>query len=254
MTVAYSVIIPAFNEEAFLPRTLAALGEAMRGIDLPGEVIVVDNNSTDGTSRVAGAHGAQVVFEPENQISRARNAGARHAGGDYLVFLDADSVLPAELLGAALSRLASGRCCGGGSLVEFDRPLPGYGRWLQAIWNRISRHGRLAAGCFIFCLRRAFDDVGGFSQRVYASEEIWLSRRLAQWGRPRGLSFDILSECRVITSARRMEGSPADLLGLLLVIVFPLGLLSRRMSHPWYPRRKRTAPADAVPDNEGGPT
>ena len=75
----YAVVIPAYNEASHLPATLAAVGEAMRQIPQHGVLIVVDNNSTDATAAVAKAHGATVVFEPHNQISRARNAGARAA-------------------------------------------------------------------------------------------------------------------------------------------------------------------------------
>src|ERR1700746_1981800 len=89
-----SVIIPAFNEEKFITgcveKVLRAL-EANRTNDLTAEVIVVDNNSTDRTAELARAAGATVVFEPVNQIARARNSGAAAATGDWLIFVDADS-------------------------------------------------------------------------------------------------------------------------------------------------------------------
>ena len=116
-TFSVSIVIPAYNEEPFLPDTLVALDAAMNEIGERGQVIVVDNNSTDATARVAEEHGAEVVFEPVNQISRARNAGAAAAGGKHLIFLDADTLLPAELLRTALDNLESGTCCGGGALV-----------------------------------------------------------------------------------------------------------------------------------------
>ena len=55
------------------------------------ELIVCDNNSSDATPAIAAAAGARVVFEPVNQIGRARNAAAAAATGDWLVFVDADS-------------------------------------------------------------------------------------------------------------------------------------------------------------------
>ena len=91
MSIDYSVIIPAFNEEAFLPQTLNYLQESMSRIDEQGEVIVVDNNSSDRTADIAREYGTQLVFEAVNQISRARNAGAKIAQGEYLIFLDADT-------------------------------------------------------------------------------------------------------------------------------------------------------------------
>src|SRR5262249_59692752 len=96
-----SIIIPAFNEEKLLPSCLEHVFTAVRANASPdwtSEVIVVDNNSTDRTAAIAHAAGATVVFEPVNQISRARNAGARVAQGDWFLFVDADSALhPATL-------------------------------------------------------------------------------------------------------------------------------------------------------------
>ena len=94
----YSIVLPAYNEAALLPATLARLQEAMAGIALRGEIVVCDNNSTDATPELARAAGASVVFEPVNQISRARNTGARAARGRFLVFVDADTLVPGSLL------------------------------------------------------------------------------------------------------------------------------------------------------------
>ena len=88
-----SVIVPAFNEERLLPESLAAIGTATRAFTDAGwstELIVCDNNSTDRTAEIARAAGATVVFEPHNQIARARNRGAGAARGEWLVFVDAE--------------------------------------------------------------------------------------------------------------------------------------------------------------------
>ena len=99
MPTDYSIIIPAFNEAAELPATLAAIRTAMESQSLDGECIVVDNNSTDDTTAIATAAGAdQVVFEPINQIARARNAGVAVSQGQHLVFVDADTRISVELL------------------------------------------------------------------------------------------------------------------------------------------------------------
>ena len=75
----YSIVVPAYNEEKLLPATLRTLRQAMNGAssERQGEIIVVDNNSTDTTADIARQAGVRVVFEPINRISRARNAGAR---------------------------------------------------------------------------------------------------------------------------------------------------------------------------------
>ncbi|WP_258192585.1 glycosyltransferase [Nitrosospira sp. Nsp2] len=79
------------------------------------EIIVVDNNSTDGTAHLARAAGARVVFEPINQIGRARNAGAAEAQGEWLMFIDADSILSPGLLSEILRLIEDGNSVGCGS-------------------------------------------------------------------------------------------------------------------------------------------
>ncbi|NJK91223.1 MAG: glycosyltransferase family 2 protein [Blastochloris sp.] len=91
-SVFLSFVLPAYNEADQLPHSLAAIHESMKphhGITY--EVIVCDNNSTDSTSDLARAAGARVVFEPHNQIAKARNTGAQSTLGEWLCFVDADS-------------------------------------------------------------------------------------------------------------------------------------------------------------------
>ena len=88
------------------------------------------------------------------------------------------------------------------------------------LWNAVSRGRRLAAGSFVFVLREAFDAVGGFSERVYASEEIWLSRAVRRWGRERGLPFVILRDHPVLTSGRKARWYPTP-----VVLAVAVGLL-----------------------------
>ena len=63
-SIRYSVIIPAYNEESLLPATLANLRLAMETLPYQGEIIVVDNNSTDNTRNIARNNGTLIVFEP----------------------------------------------------------------------------------------------------------------------------------------------------------------------------------------------
>src|SRR5712691_6897567 len=151
-----SVVVPAFNEERLLPGSLSSVRAAMQGFARLGwhsELIVCDNNSTDRTAEIAKEAGAEVVFEPVNQISRARNAGAARAGGDWIFFVDADSYPSVELFREAADAIRAG-CLAGGSTVAFEDPHPGSalltGIWV-GIWNALSRINKWAAGSFIFC-------------------------------------------------------------------------------------------------------
>src|SRR5437588_13002804 len=118
-----SVIIPAFNEEKLITASVDKVFAAFRAnaaADWSGEVIVVDNNSTDRTAELARAAGATVVFEPINQISRARNAGTCIAGGDWFLFVDADSYLSPVTLAELLHCIRRRRVAGGGCLIGLD--------------------------------------------------------------------------------------------------------------------------------------
>lgn len=238
MLEEFSVIIPAYNEQRYLPQTLSALQSAMEVCRCPGEVVVVDNNSSDHTARTARRHGARVVFEPINQISRARNTGAQNTRGRYLIFLDADTRVSAALLQGTLDLLRDGRCAGGGSTVQPDRRLKPLFRHAVGLWNRVSRTLQVAAGCYVFCTRAGFQAVGGFSEKVYVGEEIWFSRSYRQWARRHGRVFRILHHAPVITSARKLAwfSTGRSLLLVTTMVFFPVIARSRRLCWFWYRR------------------
>ena len=236
--LVYSVIIPAYNEEALLPATLSSLHLAMDSIPHRGEIIVVDNNSTDRTQHIAKKNGARVVFEPFRQIAKARNSGARAATSDFFIFLDADTILPPQLLQKALSLLAKDCHCGGGTLISFDSQLPFFARSLVGFWTWISKTGELAAGSFIFCLARGFHDIGGFDEQVYAGEEVFFSRKMKAWGKKSKLLFTIIADQAVITSGRKFRWYSSIQLALLIMLltVFPFALRNRDLCNFWYRR------------------
>jgi GT2 family glycosyltransferase len=137
------------------------------------------------------------VFEPVNQISRARNAGAASASGDWLLFVDADSSPSPALFADVLQVIEKGRCVGGGSTIALPGAALAVRAWV-ALWNGLSRALSWAAGSFLFCEARAFREAGGFSEQLYAAEEIDLSRRLKRLGR-----FVILHRHPLLTSDRK---------------------------------------------------
>ncbi|MBE9515434.1 MAG: glycosyltransferase [Proteobacteria bacterium] len=241
MSVDYSIVVPAYNEVAWLPDTFVALRQAMAACSLAGEIIVTDNNSTDDTAELARKLGATVVFEPVNQISRARNTGARSAKGKYLIFVDADTHISPELLNAALDRMQSGKCCGGGSVVKFDRQLTAIQEKGLAAWTLLSKKLGMGAGCFLFCHRDDFEQVGGFSEAVYASEEIWFSKKIKKRGKKHGIPFCIIDEYPVISSGRKFQwfGLWQQLGLVVLLTIFPFAVRYKRLCNFWYERPKQ---------------
>ena len=200
-----SIVVPAFNEERLIAATLEHLNagiEVFRRHGWSGELIVCHNNSTDRTAEVARAAGATVVFEPVNQIARARNAGVRAASGAWLLFVDADSSPTPQLFEEVLGVVESGQCMGGGCTVTLPGAPLGVRAWVAA-WNLTSRMMRWAAGSFLFCEAAAFRATGGFSEELYAAEEIDFSRRLK--ARFPGRHFLILHRHPLATSGRKAE-------------------------------------------------
>lgn len=244
----YSVIIPAFNEELWLSKSLPAARDAMRAVSVPGELIVVDNNSTDATTSVAKNLGARVVFEPVNQISRARNAGARSAAGTYLIFVDADTLLTQALLQRALDSLLT-NACGGGALVTMDGgPETGIAKRLFMNVVRLGQWQHFAAGCFMFCRADAFTDIGGFSERVFATEEFWFALRLKKWGRKKRMPFELLEDVSVVTSSRKFD-DPYSLAKMLMVVLVPFAIFFRSTCRFWY--RRTDQPAKVTDTGQG---
>ncbi len=238
-----SIVIPAFNEEKLIPATLDAVKSAAQAFVRKGwdwEICVCDNNSTDNTKSIAEAAGARTVFEPINQISRARNTGASIATGDWLIFVDADSRPTEGLFADVIQEIESGRTLGGGVTVKMDVHAPVL-RVLVHIWNSTSRLRRWAAGSFVYCSNQAFRDLGGFSTRLFATEEIEFSQRLKKLAKQRGKRVYILHRHPLETSARKLTlYTKTEYAQFLLgFILRPFRTLESRSScRVWYDGRR----------------
>jgi glycosyltransferase involved in cell wall biosynthesis len=229
-----SFIVPAHNEERLLGGTLDAIDEVVRTLGETAEVIVADDASTDRTTEIARSHGARVVSIERRQIGAARNAGAREAQGEHLIFVDADTRVTVEAVRGAVAAMHGG-AIGGGSGFEFDGRVPLYARVLMPISLVFYRMAGLASGCFLFCTNEAFRTVGGFNEELYAAEEAALSRALGKLGR-----FVVLRE-KVITSGRKLRTfSGWEVLGTLLRVALtgPKSLRRREGLEIWYGERK----------------
>jgi glycosyltransferase involved in cell wall biosynthesis len=241
--VRISIIVPAFNEERLLPATLASVKDSLAVVTAAGweaELIVCDNNSTDRTAELARGAGATVVFEPINQIGRARNRGAEAATGDWLLFVDADSQPSRELFQEMLEAIRSRRYLAGGATVRLDEHSD-LGSRVVGLWNAVSRSCRLLAGSFIFCEAKAFRTIGGFSPELFAGEELELSQKLKRLARQQKKKLIILYRHPLITSARKVRlYRPGEFLWLMVKIVVARRrvLSDRAQCYHWYDGRR----------------
>ena len=160
-----SIVVPAFDEEAYLGATLDSLQTAVDALRSRAgaevETIVVDNNSRDRTAAIAREQGATVVHEPVQLIARARNAGARRASGDVLVFVDADVIVPPEFLIRIHAAMGDPACIGGGVETTWRARRLSVRLYLGAWWllvrltgmvlgaAQFARPGRLRSGRWI---------------------------------------------------------------------------------------------------------
>ena len=229
-----SFIIPAHNEERLLARTLNAINDAARPLARPFEVVVVDDSSTDRTAAIAREHSARVIQVRHRQIAATRNAGARRANGEMLVFVDADTVVTQAAVGAAVGAMLQG-AAGGGCAFRLDGRVPLFARVLQAAAVPLFRAAGLASGCFLFCTREAYRETGGFDERMFAAEEAVMSRALRRQGK-----FVVLRES-VTTSGRKLRThSGRELLGVLarLTLTGARSVRRREGLDLWYGERR----------------
>ncbi len=188
-----SIVVPALNEAAGIAAMLQALAPLRaRGVEL----VLADGGSTDGTPDRAAPWVDTVVRAPRGRALQM-NAGAARAHADVLLFLHADTLLPAGADGLVLQAVAAGARWG-----RFDVQIQGRPwmlRVVAALMNLRSRATGIATGDqAIFTTRAAFNQAGGFPAQPLM-EDIELSRRLKRIARPACL------RARVVTSGRRWE-------------------------------------------------
>jgi glycosyltransferase involved in cell wall biosynthesis len=232
-----SFIIPAHNEEAWIGRCVSAIRGAMETIGEPHEMIVVDDASNDRTASIARQQGAQVVRVEHRQIAATRNAGARQAHGDIFFFVDADTLVNAPAIQAALRGIHAG-ADGGGCVPRFEGWLPWWFRLIEPLIKPAVRLARFCpSGTFLFCTRNAFQTVGGFNEKYYAAEEIAFVAALKRQGR-----YFIPAET-VVTSGRKVRAHSILTLARLtarLIFLGSRGVRSRKGLEYWYePEREK---------------
>jgi glycosyltransferase involved in cell wall biosynthesis len=208
-TPTLTVVVPAFNEETYLPVCLEHI-VAEAGRRPPGsvEMIVVDNASTDGTGDVArGFPGVRVVHEPAKGLTKARQRGFVEARGEVVAYVDADTQMPAGWLGKVADEFAGDDkvVCVSGPYVYYDQPA--FGRMLVWLFWRLLAiptylfTGYMAVGGNFAVRRTAVEAIGGFDTTIaFYGEDTDIARRLHQVGKVR-----FLLPLYMLTSGRRFE-------------------------------------------------
>ena len=205
-----SVVIPAYNEERFLPLCL----ESLRNQDYAGdyEIIVADNASTDNTAKVALAMGAKVVYESKRSPACARQRGLEEARGDIVTFIDADTQAPSCWLSTIVSRFTREpkTVVISGPFAFFDAGtfarIASYAAnfisiCLDQLFRRAFNKGGALWGSNFAVRRSALLEAGGFDTSIkFYGEEYELSLRLKEKGRA-----GIIPWLFVLTSARRLK-------------------------------------------------
>lgn len=193
-----SFIIPAYNEEDYLGKTLECLLASAEAVAAPYEIIVVADGCADGTAAIARKLGARVLEVKLRHIAAVRNAGARIAAGELFIFVDADTLVPERTLRATLQAVRSG-AVGGGARLVVDGPEAWPLRLIMQLLACSLRVLRLTIGGYLYVRCDAFGAVGGFDERYFAVEDLVMCRALRKHGR-----FVVLHE-PMITSGRKIE-------------------------------------------------
>jgi rSAM/selenodomain-associated transferase 2 len=225
--VKLSVIVPAHNEEATIGRTLAHTWEQVR----PTELVVANVSSTDRTGEIASRSARVLTLETTR--GAALNLAAAQASGDVLLFVHADTLLPADAAALIESVLENPDVVGGAFRLRLDDP-----RWLARLVSRgVNMRSQLLGTFFgdqaLFVRSNVFDEVGGY--RAWSvMEDLEILSRLRQHGRL------VLLNAHVITSARRHRGNGwIKTLATVwaICLLFRLGVPSQAMLRLYRPQR-----------------
>ena len=190
-----SFIIPAYNEESYIGKSLESIQREIKGGEYDVEIIVVNNASTDATKKVAlSFSGVRVIDETKKGLLHARQAGFLASTGDFIIQLDADTIICAGWLKTALSEFAKNPklVAASGPVIYYDLPpiskkltrLGYHVMFVSYLMNRfILRVGSMLQGGLCIIRRSALEQVGGYNSEInFYGEDTDLARRLQTIG------------------------------------------------------------------------
>lgn len=203
-----SIIIPALNEEKFIPNLLSNLAKQT---SKDFEVIVVDGNSEDNTFNTAKKFSSKIVSLSVHRVNKRnvsfqRNLGAEKARGEYLLFIDADTEMNDEYLSLLAKKIEDANFPDMFSSCFYPTHnklvLRIYCLIANSIYFIISKIGLPAApGSMLGIKTKLFNELGGFSENIQFAEDRDLVRR----GSKKGYSFRFFLNPKYKMSLRRIE-------------------------------------------------
>ena len=201
-----SIVVPAFNEEGYLGETLAHLkrAKALLPRDIQTEIIVVDNGSDDTTLDIALALGVTVTREAVRNVATVRNTGARFSKGDVIVFVDADTLVPHNLLSRVIEEMADDACLGGAVDADYLARKVTVNAYLQ-FWRIVGKAMRMAQGATQFYRRRVFFTLNGYDETLFMGEDVDLYWRLKRFAKRHEGRVAFIEDIRVTPSTRRFD-------------------------------------------------
>ena len=202
----FSLVIPAYNEEHYLPRLLDTVDAArarFQGGAQAIEVIVADNGSTDSTAAIARERGCRVVSVEIRNIAAVRNGGATAARGEILAFVDADMRIHPETFNAIDAAIESGQYVAGATGVWLERWSLGLlCTWMVIVPIAIVM--KMDTGV-VFCRRIDFETIGGYQHRHRFAEDVQFLVDLRKLGKGRRQTLTRLRPVKAIASTRKFD-------------------------------------------------
>lgn len=230
-----SIVIPAYNEEKYLPATLEKIRDGLANTSCHWEIIVVDNESIDKTRSIAESFGAKVFTEIEHNIAKVRNTGAKNAAGDVLIFIDADTLVPETLFQKITAAMRDEKYLGGAVAVdygEFQR------KWMKLYlkgWQFWGTVFNMKQGAAQFCRKSVFEEIGGYDETIFMGEDVMFYWRLSKFAKRKNSRLLFIENPKVITSPRRFDRMNVWKTLLLTHPLFILlNLKRKRFWHDWY--------------------
>lgn len=202
----FSLIIPAFNEEHYLPRLLDSVEAARARYSLHPEaieVIVADNQSIDATAQVAMDRGCRVITVEKRVIAAVRNGGAAVARGEILAFIDADSEIDINTFEEIDKVLATGRYIAGATGVRMERWSPGIAV-TYAIMVPVVILMRMDTGV-VFCRRDDLLTIAGYNEERLFAEDVQFLWDLRRLGKSRNQRLVRVRSAKALASTRKWD-------------------------------------------------